>query len=289
MANSYEPLALKFAPEFYFLDTKNPFKNIRSDDMGGLYWRPIPSSVPWADVCIQYVMFFKQQQWVPSILVRILEKFSGELGKLPGNHLNDYVPLFLYFKNERPVRAVFDICHYEVVGVVDNSSGFLPLDGRSKFLVENFYRGLSPLEVVTGYANLPALATPLSPQRLDEWWRGLTYKGFIDFEARFIIKKKFKNPFQDITTFRDYESRYGDIFHWIFWLTKKDYPIQMRGQIIDSDSIASQVEAQMGDVIKQVSHEEIKELVEFVDQNIFKESNVPEYVVLRPGRKFQRV
>lgn len=289
MAIQDEPLALKFAPELYYTKTENPLKNTRPEDMGGLYWQSVPSLVSWADTCIQYIVYFRQQRWIPSILITVLEKFPGELGKLPGHHPNDYAPIFFYFKNGKLIRAVFDVCHYEAVGIVDASSGIFSQDVRPKFQVENFYRGLSPLKDCPGLTSLKALPTPLSPERLTDWWKGLMLNGFYDESARLIIREKLKNPFQEITTFRDHESKYGDIFHWIFWLARKEYRIRVKDEKINTDAIASQVEAQTDDIARYFSHEEIKELADFLDQNIFKELGVPQYLALRKGRRFQRV
>lgn len=289
MAVDYRTLATKYAPELYYVDTKNSFKSIAPKDMGGLYWRLATSSVPWADVCIQYIVYFKQQQWVPSILVKILERFSGELGKLPGNHPNDYVPIFLYFKNGKPIRAAFDVCHYEVVGVVNIPSRVLPRDGRPKFQVKNFYRGILPLENGTEYTILGGPPTPLSQERLTDWWKGRTSTGSYDNEAKLIIRDKLQNPFQEITTFRDFESKYGDIFHWIFWSAKKEEQPRKRARKVDTDAVTMRAEKRLGEMKKNFSHEDIKALTEFVDQNIFEESRVPEYLVLRGSRKFQRI
>lgn len=278
MANHYEPLALKFAPELYYVKTENPLENIAPEDLGGLYWRSVPSTVPWAGVCIQYMVYFKQQRWVKGIF----DRFAG---KLPGNHPNDYAPLFIYFKNEIPVRAVFDICHYEAVGAVNTPSAVLPLDERPKFQVKNFYRGLIPLEDHKKYTPLGGVPIRMSQERLTEWWKGFT-GNIYDEKARLIIKEKLENPFKKITTFRDRAGKLGFLFHWIF-RSAKEY--QVKGLPIDVSTITSHIEKGMGDKIKYFSRVTLEETAEFVNATVFKDLEVPEYLALRGYKKYQRV
>lgn len=280
MATEYGPLALKFAPELYYVDTDVPFGDIAPQDMGGLYWRVVERAVSWADVCIQYIIYFNQQRWVSHT---IFDRFSG---KLPWNHPNDYAPIFLYFKNGKPVRAVFDICHYEAVGAVNTPSVLLPPDERPKFQVKNFYRGLSLLESGEGYAPLGGAPIRLTRERLDEWWKGFVFGDTYDGKAKLIIKKKLEDPFKRITTFRDRASKLGFLFHWIFRSTKE---YVMRGLPTDVDAVASQIEEGMGDRAKYFAHKDVKNVMEFVEQNIFEESGVPEYLALRGYKKFQPV
>jgi hypothetical protein len=279
MAIPHESLALQFAPELYYEETKNPYRNIGPEDMGGVYWRAVPSSVSWADVCIQYIVYFRQQKWVPSVLSR----FSG---KLPGNHLNDYVPLFLYFKKGKPVRVAFDICHYEAVGEINTPSSLLPRHRGPSFQVRNFYRGLLPLKDSTEYSPLGGAPIPLSEERLSLWWEGFISKEIFDEDARLIIKEKLGKPFKKITTFRDRAGKLGFVFHWIFQ-SAKEYHV--RGLSPDVRALGLQTEKGIGDRMKYFSHEDIEEITEFVDQNIFAESQMPEYLAFRGHRKFGKV
>ena len=150
------------------------------EDFRGMFWRIVKSSVSWADVCIQYIIYFEEQHWVPSSLDGILRKLLEKGGKLPWNHPNDYTPIFLYFENEHPVKAVFDVCHYEAVGMLDSSIG-LPKDTKPKFRIEDFYRGLRPLEKGKEYTYLEESYVPnlLSQERLESWWEGFTSSGSI--------------------------------------------------------------------------------------------------------------
>ncbi len=278
MVTHHETLALQFAPELYYTDTEKSFQNVAPEDMAGLYWRPVKSSVS-SIVCIQYIVYFKQQQWVPSVL----DRFSG---KIPGNHPNDYAPIFLYFKNQKLVRAVFDICHYEAIGIVDTPSEVIPSDEKPKFQLKNFYRGLLPLRKTRGYTLLGAVPVRLSSQRLTDWWNGLTPHGVYNDKAKLIIRKKLENPFSKISTFRDRAGKLGFLFHWIF-RSAKEY--QERGLPTDAGGITSTVEQGMGEKRKYFSREDIKETMEFVENNIFEKSAVPEYLALRGYRKFQRI
>ncbi|KYK37516.1 MAG: hypothetical protein AYK19_06975 [Theionarchaea archaeon DG-70-1] len=278
MATEYEPLALIFAPELYYVDTDDSFGNIAPRDMGGLYWRAVESTVSWADVCIQYIIYFRQQQWVPSIL----DRFSG---KLPGSHPNDYAPIFLYLKNGKPVRIVFDICHYEAVGAVNTPSVLLPPDGKPKFQVKNFYRGLLPLKTGKGYTPLGGAPIRLTQERLDEWRKGFIFDGSYNEKAKLIIKEKLENPFKRITTFRDRAGKLGFLFHWIFRSTKE---YQARGLPADVDAMTSNMEEGMGDKAKYFVREDIEEVTGFANQNILEKSRIPEYLALRKS-KFQKV
>ncbi len=279
MAIPNESLALQFAPELYYEKTNNSYKNISPDNMGGMYWRPVPSSVSWSDVCIEYIVYFTRQCWIPSIL----DRFSG---KLPGNHPNDYVPLFLYFKKGKPVRVVFDICHYEAVGEINTPSSMLPPNRGPLFQVKNFYRGLIPLKDSTDYSPLGGAPIPLSEERLSLWWEGFISKEVFDKDARLIIKERLGNPFKKITTFRDRAGKLGFVFHWIFQ-SAKEYSV--RGLSPDVCTLGLQTEKGIGDKMDYFSHEDVEEITKFVDENIFVESNMPEYLALRGHKKVLKV
>ncbi len=279
MANRYETLAFKFAPELYYEKSQGSFENVKPEDMGGLYWRAVPSSVSWADVCIQYIIYFREQCWIPGIF----DRFAG---KLPGNHPNDYAPLFLYFKDEKPVRAVFDICHYEAVGEINTPSGFLHPDKRPQFQIRYFYRGLVPLEKSEGMTPLGGAPARLSQDRLTHWWNGFTSEGSFVEEAKLIIKEKLEDPFKKITTFRDRAGKLGFLFHWIFRSAKE---CQVMGVPMEPDAVASQVEGEIGERARYFSHQDIKDITKFVNQNIFEKSEIPEYIALRRHKKIQRI
>jgi hypothetical protein len=265
MTTEYEPLALKFAPELYYVPTRNPFENISPEDRGGVYWRAVTGSRR-KEVCIQYIVYFTHQRWVPSIF----DKFTG---KLPGEHPNDYVPIYLYFKNETPVRAVFDICHYEAVGDIDDSH-LLPRDRTPKFLIRNFYRGVLPLKDTRGCTLLKGAPQPLSSERLAGWWEGMTSTGSYSDKAKLIIRNKIKNPFQEMKTFRDRAGKLGFLFDLIFRSIENQ---QVKGPVDDS-ALVSQAETQLGQYFTRKDIEEIME-----------KSGVPEYLSLRWGTKFQRI
>lgn len=275
MRPEFETLALKFAPELYYVESQTFFENIIPEDMGGLYWRLIESSVAWADVCIQYIVYFKCQRWTPSIF----DRFSG---KLPGEHPNDYVPIFLYLRKGRPVRVVFDICHYEAVGAINAPSPLLPPDRGPLFQVKYFFRGLLPLDSsLLGderYINLRGSPTPLSLERLTHWWEGFTWSGSFDEKAILIIKEKFEKPFQKITTFRDRASKLGFLFHWIF---RSALEFEMQRLPLDTYRMASEIGVGMGEKAVHFSHDDITEAARFANGYIFEKSKVPEYLTVR--------
>lgn len=280
MGSHHETLAFKFAPELYYMDTKDTFKNIYPEDFRGMYWRIVKNSVPWADVCIQYIIYFKEQHWVPSSLDGLLEKLLRVGGKLLGNHPNDFAPIFLYFKDDHPIKAVFDVCHYEAVGMLDNSIG-LPKDEKPKFQIKNFYRGIKPLEKDGKYTYLEESFVPnlLSQERLESWWEGFTSSGSIVKDAKFVIRDKLINPFQEITTFRDYENKLGLLFDLIF-RSEYEYVIRMRGELEDIETVTSEIKAQIDDT-GDLSQEDIKGAVEFADEHILENSEVPDYLLRR--------
>lgn len=279
MTIDYQMIALKFAPELYYKETQNSFKSIASEDLGGYYWRLVPSSVRWADVCIQYVIFFNQQRWVSTIF----DRFSG---KFPGEHPNDYVPIFLYFKDGKPRRIVFDICHYEAVGAINSPSSYLPPDEPPKLRIRHFYRGIVPLKDITGYASLGRSLLHVSEGRIKDWWNGFTTKGTIDKRAELIIREKLVHPFRKITTFRDRSNKLGFLFDKIFGIAKEYQVLELPRA---TDVIASNVEEQVGDRSKHFSHKDIVEVTEFADRNIFRGLEIPEYLVLRGYRRFHPI
>jgi hypothetical protein len=252
MATTYENLAHKFAPQLYYKKSLNPFENITPEDMGGLYWQLVKDPIRETEFCIQYIAYFHYQHWTPSIF----DRFSG---KLPGEHPNDYVPIFLYFENGGLVKAVFDICHYEAVGAITATSELLPQDRRPKLHVRNFYRGLLPLEDEKGYSLLKGDPISLSREHLAHWWDGRTPDGSYDDKAKLIIKEKLENPFQEIATFRDHAGTLGRLFDLIFKLKKGGYTVSL----------------------SEFSPEDIDSAEEFVDKNILEKSEILEYVTLR--------
>jgi len=229
MAIPYEPLARKFAPELYYKEFAPKlhykegyisFRGITPSDFEGIYWTAVKSSVPWADVCIQYIIYFKEQRWVSGIFDRVA-------GKLSGNHPNDYAPIFIYFKNEKPVRTVFDICHYEAVGKIDDHSSLLFKDERPKFIVRGFFRGILPLGDDEGYKRLGGNLNFLNGKRLNQWWNGVTSKGIPDKKAKLIIREKLNNPFQEIKTFLNRSGVLGHLFDVIFKAEKDKKSVPM--------------------------------------------------------------
>ena len=252
MAINYEALARTFVPRLYYKKSVIPFEDISPEDMGGMYWRLVETPQHGADFCIQYIAFFYYQHWVPSIL----DRFSG---KLPGEHPNDYVPIFLYFKDGHPEKAVFDVCHYEAVGTV--SSEYLPRNEGPVVTIKNFYRGILPLTNTKGYTLLEGDPVHLDAQQLCEWWKGRTSTGSYHEKAKLIIKEKLENPFQEITTFRDQMGTLGILFDLIF-------KMYMGNMTVSADP-------------RLVSEQDFKKIDQFVKENIFEGSQVPPYVVVR--------
>ncbi len=277
MTAEYESLALKYAPELYYEESRNPFQNINPEDMGGLYWHVVERPARGKDVCIQYIAYFKYQHWVPGIF----DRFSG---KLPGEHPNDYVPIFLYIRNEKPVEVIFDICHYEAIGAFTASSPFFSEGKGPRFHVRNFYRGLLPLKSTGGYNLLRAVPTPLYSDRLTQWWKGMTSMGSYHEKAKLIINNKIRNPFQEITTFRDKEGKLGVLFDFIF-RSKLDQ-MTIRGK---PQKQAETVSPDKKKIEKEFSQQEIKETSQFLEKNILSGLELPDYLVLRGYKKFQMV
>ncbi|MGC1122731.1 MAG: hypothetical protein WBA22_16745 [Candidatus Methanofastidiosia archaeon] len=277
LPSQHEVLALKYSPELYYLETKDPFKNICPEDFGGIYWRVVESPVQWADVCIQYLLYFKEQHWVPSSLDGILGKLLGEGGKLPGNHPNDYAPIYLYFKDGRPVKAVFDVCHYEAVGVLARDSRFLPPDAKPRFQITDFYRGLRPLpeDGKSTYLQESFIPYLLSQERLEDWWKGFTASGSFQEAAKLIIKEKIRNPFQDITTFRDIESKLGKIFDLIFRSTE-DIPV-IRVTLGDIETVTKKIQEKLPEK-GDISDEDIKGVLEFTQEHILEDLHASDYL-----------
>ncbi len=278
MAINYEVLARTFAPRLYYEKSVNPFEDIAPDDMGGMYWRLVENKHPGADFCIQYIVFFHYQRWVPSIL----DKFSG---KLPGEHPNDYVPIFLYFRNNRPEKAVFDVCHYEAIGNV--SSEYLPRDEGPVLHIRNFYRGILPLNNTRGYTLLEGDPVQLDAQQLSEWWKGRTSAGSYHEKARLIIKKKLENPFQEITTFRDQIGKLGILFDLIF----KMYMGEMTVSADPGQKPTQEYPPHVLKVLKRFepqdkqAEQDFGQVAQFVKENILEGSKVPPYVAVRDREK----
>lgn len=274
MPNEFESLALRFAPQLYYEKTRKPFGNISPELLGGLYWRAVENPSE-EEICIQYIVFFKYQRWTPSIFDKVLQldKLSG---KAPGEHPNDYVPIFLYFKNGKPVKAVFDICHYEAVGEFDTSSKLLPQERGPIFHIKNFYRGLLPLEDTQDKRILRVTPKSLNQEHLTQWWNGCTFEGYYDDKARLIIKEKLENPFQEITTFKDYTSLLGHVFDAIFKTTREFQLVReyyVRGKLkprITSD--ISEVKKHLDNEAKHFSDDNIKD--------ILMESGIAEYLLV---------
>ncbi len=130
--------------------------------------------------------------------------------------------IFLYLKNKIPVRAVFDICHYEAVGRIDRPSPLLPKNKGPQFQVWRFYRGILPVRDARRYEFLTKELTPLDPHQLKEWWKGVTSEGDCKKEAKFEIIKKLEEPFQEILTFRDSESILGFLIDAYFKARRKE-------------------------------------------------------------------
>jgi hypothetical protein len=273
----HEMLALKYSPALYYVETTDSFKNICPEDFGGIYWRVVESTEQWADVCIQYLLYFKEQHWVPSSLDGILRKLLGKGGKLPGNHPNDYAPIFLYFKDGRPVKAVFDVCHYEAVGVLTGDSRFLPPDSNPRFQITNFYRGLRPLPESGEFTYFQESFVPnlLSQDRLESWWQGFTASGSFQEAARLIIREKIHNPFQEITTFRDIGSKLGKIFDLIFRLSE-DVPV-IRAAPEDSEAVSKKIQEKLSEK-GDISDEDIKGVLEFTQKHILEDLHASDYL-----------
>jgi hypothetical protein len=273
----HEMLALKYSPALYYMETKDSFRNICPEDFGGTFWRVEKSPVQWADVCIQYLLYFKEQHWVPSSLDGILKKLIGKGGKLPGNHPNDYAPIFLYFKNGRPVRAVFDVCHYEAVGALAGDSKFLPPDSKPRFQITNFYRGLRPLPESGEFTYLQESFVPnlLSQERLESWWQGLTASGSFQEAAKLIIREKIHNPFQEITTFRDIGSKLGKVFDLIFQLTEDAPVIKIAPR--DIETVVKKIQEKLPEK-GDISDEDIKGVLEFTQKHILEDLHASDYL-----------
>ena len=280
MEIDYQTIAQIFAPELYYKKTQDLFENTYPEDLGGYFWRLLPSSVRWADVCVQYILFFIQQRWVSTT---IFDRFSG---KFPGEHPNDYVPIFLYLKDGNPIRIVFDICHYEAIGAINSPSPFFSQDEPPKLRIRHFYRGIVPLKDESEYTPLYTGLLPVSEERIKEWWNGFTVAGINDERAKLVIRDKLTNPFKRITTFRDHSSKLGFLFDRIFGIAKEYQVLDLPR---DTDIIVSKVEDQIGEKLKYFSHKEIVEVTDFVKQNLFQDLAIPEYLSLRVHKKFYSI
>jgi hypothetical protein len=279
MTPHYEALAHTYAPQLYYAKTANPFQDIAPDDMGGVYWRLAKNSKKETDFCVQYIVFFYFQRWVPSVL----DKFSG---KLPGEHPNDYVPIFMYFKDNRPVKAVFDICHYEAVGEVTSSSECFPSKEGPVLSIRNFYRGIVPLKDTSGYIRLEKDPVQLDTKQLNEWWKGRTSSGVYNDKARLIIKKKLKNPFQTIKTFRDQSGRLGILFDAIFRISIKEpgITISTAPEQLKTQGSRFYFSGEL-QTIQEVDSKDVVQVAQFVEENILEGNTIPPYVQVRDREK----
>jgi len=287
MATHYEPLALKFAPELYYVETDNSFRNISPEDMKGFYWRAAESSASWADLCIQYIVYFKQQRWDSSII----DKYWG---KPVGSHPNDYVPIFLYLKNEKPVRVVFDIWHYELVGKIDDSTAHLHKEKGPQFQVKNFYRGLFPIKETKKQKALEADLELLDQDLLKGWYKGRTFEGDYVEEAKFVMVNKLKDPFQEITTFRDRSDLVGTFIEAVIhafmlkgWPGDIDILKQRPGEgvsLIASKAIELRKTQGAADA-EEIKKGDVEKLVKFIQNNILEEPRMLDYLVLPKWEK----
>jgi len=281
MTTDYEPLAIKFAPELYYAETDDPFRNISPEDMGGFYWRAVESPTSSADVCIQYIIYFKQQRWDSSIL----DKF---LGRPVGSHPNDFVPIFLFLKDEKPIKAVFDIWHYDLVGEINTSTAFLRKEKGPLFQVKNYYRGLMPVEKVERYESLNDDLELLDRKLLKEWYKGRTFEGNYVEEAKFVIANKLDDPFQRVTTFRDRSGLAGTFIEALIYTFKwRGWPgIEIRGRKSGQSlsyivSLAIELGKTQGITdVRKVKKEDAEKLAEFIRDNILEEPRMLDYLVL---------
>jgi len=293
MATQHKSLASKFAPKLCYVETADPFRNISPELMIRSYWRARESSVSWADVCIQYIAFFEEQKWEKSIL-------DPYLPKSVGNHPNDYVPIFLYLKNEKPVKAVFDIWHYDIVGEIDDTAAYLHEERALQFQVRNFYRGLKPLKKTGGYECFNEDLELLDQNLLEGWYEGRTLEGNYVEAAKFVIVDKLIDPFQEITTFRDQSSLTGSFIEAVIYIFKLIGwgGIKIRNQRSGPDIsfIASKAielwnaelwEKQVDMSVRDVRKGDVEKLVEFIRDNIFEEPKMLDFLKL-PNEKIEK-
>lgn len=285
MTVDYEPLAIKYAPKLYYKESDSAFRDISPEDLGGFYWQTVDTTVSWADICIQYIGYFKQQRWNFSILDKYLKRQIG-------SHPNDFVPIFLYLKNEKPVKIVFDIWHYDLVGKINDPTPFLHEEGQPQFLVFNYYRGLNPLKKIKGYKILKVNPESLDQDLLKEWYLGRTCDDDYKEEAKFVIKNKLDNPFQVITTFRDKSDLTGTLIEAVIlaFIQKgwpRDYEIREQRPGEGLSSIASEALKlfMKGGAThdKEPGKEDVDELAEFILENVLIEKEMLDYLVLAEG------
>jgi hypothetical protein len=285
MTIDYEPLAIKYAPRLYYKESNSAFRDISPDDLGGFYWRTSDTTVSWADICIQYTGYFKQQRWNFSILDQYLRRQIG-------SHPNDFVPIFLYLKNENPVKIVFDIWHYDLVGEINDPTPFLHEGGQPQFLVFNYYRGLNPLKKIKGYKILKTDPEVLDQDLLKEWYLGRTCDGDYKEEAKFVIKNKLDNPFQVITTFRDKSDLTGTLIEAVIlaFILKgwpRDYEIREKrpGEGLSSIALeALKLHMKGGPAYnKEPGKEDVEKLAEFIQENVLMDKEILDYLVLPEG------
>ena len=268
-----EKLARDFAPELYYVETVVPIRNTEPEDYVGLYWRPVTNPKSAKDLCIQYIAFFKYQHLLPSILCKILNIS-------PGVHPNDYVPIFLYFKSGRLVKAVFDICHYEAIGEINTSFPYFSKDKSPQFQVRWSYRGLKPLKLENdeGYKRFDENLILLDKKTLNDWWEGKTHEGTFVKEAEFVIKEKLINPFQNITTFRDHSEVLRYLLDPIFRKMRKESLVKVERPL--ASIMLPQIEKRLPSIGERVSEKDLGDLLQFVGEYIVDEPEVLDYVAL---------
>jgi hypothetical protein len=285
MTVDYEPLAIKYAPRLYYKESDSAFRDISPDDLGGFYWRTVDTTVSWADICIQYIGYFKQQRWDFSILDKYLKRQIG-------SHPNDFVPIFLYLKNEKPVKIVFDIWHYDLVGEINDPTPFLHEEGQPQFLVFNYYRGLNPLKKIKGYKILKTDPEVLDQDLLKEWYLGRTCDGDYIEEAKFVIKNKLDSPFQVITTFRDKSDLKGTLIEAVIlafilkgWPDNYKVKEQRSGEGLSSIALeALKLHMRRGAPYnRKPGKEEVEKLAEFIQENVLIDKEMLDYLVLPEG------
>jgi hypothetical protein len=275
-------LAHDFAPELYYVETVVPLQNTEPEDYVGLYWREVANPKSEKDLCIQYIAFFRYQHLIPNIVCKILNIS-------PGVHPNDYVPIFLYFREKRPVKAVFDICHYEAIGEIDTSFPYFSREKGPQFQVRWSYRGLKPLRIRNdrGYKRFNETLSFLDKKTLNDWWEGRTLEGTHEKEAEFVIRQKLINPFQDITTFRDHSEVLGYLFDAIFRVMRKEKVLKAE-RLLASPKLA-RIKGKSLNIGQRVSEKDLEDLVQFVGKCIIDEPEVLNYVTIENQRLWTRI
>jgi hypothetical protein len=275
-------LAHDFAPELYYVETAVPLRNTEPEDYVGLYWREITNPKSEKDLCIQYIAFFKYQHLIPSILCKILNIS-------PGVHPNDYVPIFLYFKHQKLIKAVFDICHYEAIGEIDTSFPYFSKEKSPQFQIKWSYRGLKPLRLKNDeeFKRFNENLNSLDEKTLNDWWDGKTLQGSRKKEAEFVIKEKLINPFQNITTFRDHSEILGHLLDAIFRVMRKEKVLIAERSL--ASTILPQIKSKSPNIGERVNEKDLEDLVQFVGEYIVDELEVLDYVAVKNQTIWTRI